>query len=79
MPQLRAAEADLGAGGQNGDVPMEQSQGVGLFSRNPLHLSISIDGGYDTNGSTTQQQSQASAFTEGQATGAGTVVPNVPM
>ena len=79
IPQLRGTEADLGAVGQGGDIPMEQSQGISLFSRNPLHLCIAIDGGYDTNGNTTRQQSQASAFTERQATLAGTVVTNVPM
>jgi Putative beta-barrel porin 2 len=72
MPHAWAAESDLDATGQSGDVTTTQQPfGINPFSRNPLHLSLSVDGGYDTNVSTTTQQPQASAFTEGQATLAG--------
>jgi Putative beta-barrel porin 2 len=66
-----AAEPDLSAAGLGGDIPIEQSQGISLLSRNPLHLNISIVGGYDTNVSTTEQQGKASAFAEGDVTLAG--------
>jgi hypothetical protein len=68
----QAAEPDFDLDAQSASGPIEQSQGFSLFSRSPLHLSLSVDGGYDTNADTTGQQRQASTFTEGQATLAGT-------
>jgi Putative beta-barrel porin 2 len=73
LPQARAAESNLDVGGENGSASTDQAQGTSLFSRNPVHLSLTIDGGYDTNINTTKQQQEASAFTQGEATLAGTV------
>src|SRR5690348_277684 len=51
---------------QGGTTSTEQKQSWSLFSRFPLHLDLSLDGGYDTN-STTNGQGQSSAFAQGRA------------
>ena len=61
-----AAESDVSGGSIQG-APLEESTGISLFSRTPLHLTLIVDGGYDTNTGTTNQQNQGSAFTQGQA------------
>jgi opacity protein-like surface antigen len=66
-----ATESNLDIGGESASASTGQGQGISIFTRNPLHLSLAIDGGYDTNVSTTGQQSQGSAFTQGQATATG--------
>ena len=70
--QLGAAEPDLAAGEPAPDVTSDQSAGISLLTRNPLHLSLSADGGYDTNVGTGGQQGHGSAFTDGRGTLAGT-------
>lgn len=66
--RLSAVESEVTVTESAPDVATEQSSGISLFTRNPLHLTLSLDGGYDTNVGTGGQQGSASAFTDGRGT-----------
>jgi hypothetical protein len=63
---LIALESDVQEATQGGAVTTEQKPGISLFSRFPVILTLSLDGGYDSNVNTTSN-SHGSAYGEGRA------------